>query len=87
MIAKLEVLRGPARRIHNARRVERALRGGEGFAEKVRSLLAIPGHVVAPDGVMMRDRAAGGDQRVGGAGLDLAPLLDEPAGSPRTLKV
>ena len=54
--------------------IERALRRGERFAEQVGALLAIPGHVVAPDRVMMGDRAAGRDQRVGGARLDLGAI-------------
>src|ERR1700677_2882788 len=36
--------------------------------------------MVATDCMMMRDRPAGRDQRVGGAGLDVPPLLDEPPG-------
>ena len=44
------------------------------FAEQVGALRAIPGHVVAPDRVMMRDGAAGGDQRIGGAGLDVRAI-------------
>src|ERR1700733_11603004 len=65
-------------RVHDPRRVKRALRRNERFAEQVGALRAIPGHMVAPDRVMMSDRAAGGDQSIGGAGLDVAPLLDEP---------
>jgi hypothetical protein len=36
------------------------------------------GGVVAADRVVMGDRAGGGDDRLAGRALDLAPLLDLP---------
>ena len=53
--------------------LERVLRRGERFSEHIGALGAVPGHVVAPDRVMVGDRAAGGEiDPKAGAALDLA---------------
>ena len=60
------------------RRLGRAQRGGE----RLGPLAVIPRPVVAPDGVVVGDGPAGGQDRVGGGALDLRPLLEllAPAG-------
>ncbi len=62
--------------VENALRVELLLGGAQGRGEGVGPLAVVPGPVVAADGVVVGDRAAGIDQRVGDGGLDLVPLLD-----------
>ena len=59
-----------------AGRVELGLGGAQGGGEGGRALAVVPGAVVAADGVVVGDRAAGLDQRLGDGGLDLVPLLD-----------
>src|SRR5206468_4013353 len=44
--------------------------------KQLRSLAVIPGTMVSSDRVVVRDRAAAGDDRLGGRRLDLVPLLD-----------
>ena len=50
-------------------------RGGE----ERRALAVVPGTVIAADRVVVRDRAAGGNERIRCSGLDVSPLLDERA--------
>ena len=60
-------------------RVERAFRRAQRRGEQVRPLAIVPAAMIAPDRVMMGDRAAGGDQRVARRALDRPPLLDQRA--------
>ena len=60
-------------------RIERALGGAQRRGEQVRPLAVVPAAMVAADGVVMRDRAAGVDQRVARRGLDRPPLLEQRA--------
>src|SRR4051812_36695613 len=66
--------------IENFRWVEHALRCSERAPEERGPLPAIPGHVIAPDGVVVGDRSTRREEGVGGAALDVAPLFDEFAG-------
>src|SRR6185295_17929914 len=63
-------------RIEAAIRVEGRLRRAPGGRERLRALLVVPAAVVAADGVMVRDRAARGEHRGAGDGLDRAPPGD-----------
>ena len=63
--------------------VELGLGGAQGGGEGCRALAVVPGAVIAADGVVMGDRAAGLDQRLGGRRLDLVPLLDLAAADRR----
>ena len=67
-------IRTPGLRI--AGRVELGLGGAQGGGEGGRALAVVPGAVVAADRVVVGDRAAALDQRLGDRGLDLVPLLD-----------
>ena len=69
--------------VQHACRVELGLGGAEGGGEGGRALAVVPGAVVAADGVVVGDRAAGVDQRLGDGGLDLVPLLDLAAADRR----
>src|SRR5215203_7359310 len=64
-------------------RIELGLGGAEGGGEWGRALAVVPGAVVAADGVVVGDRAASVDQRLGDGGLDLVPLLDLAAADRR----
>ncbi len=69
--------------VHHAARVDGRLGAGEGERERVRALAVIPRPMIAPDGVVVGDRAALGDDRVRDGALDCAPLLDLLAASRR----
>src|SRR5258707_1425230 len=60
--------------IEQALRVECLLGGAQRFGEKRRTLLVIPWTMIAPDRVMMRDRAAVCDHGVERGTLDGKPL-------------
>src|SRR5207244_10096899 len=53
-----------------------ALGGAQGAGEQVGTLAVVPGPVVTADGVVVGDRAAVSQHRLGGGGLDVAPLLE-----------
>ena len=57
-------------------RVQLGLGGAQRGGERGRALAVVPGAVVAADRVVVGDRAAALDHRLGGGGLDLVPLLD-----------
>src|SRR5262245_37169367 len=63
-------------RVQDAGRVEGALRRDQRGGEPRGALAVVPGSVIAPDGVVMGDRAAETDYRLRGGGLDRVPLLD-----------
>src|SRR5450432_2636480 len=63
-------------RVHDRRRIEGSLDGGESFAECWRSLAPVPRHVRASDRMMVRDRTAGAVNRLGGCVFDDAPLRE-----------
>src|SRR6201989_908122 len=63
-------------RVQDRGRVELGLGGPQGGSEGGRALAVVPGAMVAADRVVMGDRAAALDQRLGHRGLDLVPLLD-----------
>ena len=65
--------------VEQAGGVEARLRGRQRRAEQLRALLEVPGHVVAADGVVMGDGAAGVDHGVGGGALDVPPLFRQAA--------
>ena len=62
--------------IEDPGRVELGLGGAQGGGEGGRALAVVPGAVVAADRVVVGDRAAALDQRLGDGRLDLVPLLD-----------
>ena len=62
--------------IEHPGRVELGLGGAQGGGERGRALAVIPGPVIAADRVVVGDRAAAVDQRLGDRRLDLVPLLD-----------
>src|SRR5438034_7168599 len=62
--------------IEDRARVERGLRRRERARELVGALAVVPRPVVAPDGVVVGDRPATVDDRVGRRPLDLVPLLE-----------
>jgi hypothetical protein len=59
-------------------RVERFFRGAQGFGEQRRALAVIPGTMIAPDRVVVRDVAAIIDHRVKRCALNREPLRAEP---------
>ena len=63
-------------RVEDAGGVQLGLGRAQGGGERRRALAVIPGTVVAADRVVVGDRAAGVDQRLGDGRLDLVPLLD-----------
>src|SRR6478672_12981412 len=69
--------------IQHSRWVQLGLGGAQGGSEGGRALAVVGGAVVAADGVVVGDRAAGVDQRFGDGGLDLVPLLDLAAADRR----
>src|SRR5260221_13568048 len=63
-------------RVHDPRRVELGLDGSERREASLADLLAHPRRMIAPDGVMVGDRAATGDDRPARRLLDGGPLRD-----------
>src|SRR3954470_8226362 len=63
-------------RVHDAGGVELCLRGAQRGGEELGRLTAVPRSVVAPDGVVMGDRAAKRQDRLGRSRLDRVPLLE-----------
>src|SRR3954454_2424061 len=68
--------------VEDAGGVERGLNSGECGGERLGPLAGVPPHVVSADGMVMRDRAAGGEDGLAGRRLDLVPLC-ELAAAPR----
>src|SRR5262245_13923047 len=62
--------------VQDAARVEGAFGGPERRREQVRTLPVVAGAVVAPDGVVVRDRPAPREDRLARRRLDLGPLLE-----------
>src|SRR6202035_1159890 len=65
--------------MEQALRIDGVLCGSELGGEERRALVVVPGAVVAADGVVMGDRAAGLDQRTRGGALDRLPFLEQRA--------
>src|SRR5580704_12704187 len=66
-------------RVEHALRIEFSFHGTKCACEELRTLTVVPGPVIAADGVMMGDRAAGLDQRIARRVLDRLPLLQQRA--------
>src|SRR2546423_2712677 len=73
-------------RIDQALAVEVLLGGAQRLGEQRRALLVIPRTVIAPDRMVMRDRAAVGDHGVEPRALDDAPLFAELSGLPKRME-
>src|SRR3954447_21271692 len=68
--------------VEDAGGVQSRLRSGQRLREGLGPLAGVPTRVVTPDGMVMRDRAAGGEDGLAGRRLDLVPL-GELAAAPR----
>src|SRR5689334_2004926 len=66
-------------RVEHALRIELTLGGAKRGGEQLRPLAVVPRPVVAADGMMMGDGAAGFDQGVARGSLDRLPLLQQRA--------
>src|SRR3954454_173130 len=69
--------------VEDAGGIKRRLGSGECSGERLRPLAGVPTRVVAADGMVMRDRAAGGEDGLAGRRLDLVPLGELAAASRR----
>src|SRR5437763_2230339 len=62
--------------VEDAGGVQSRLRSGQRLRERLGPLSGVPSRVVTPDGMVMRDRAAGGEDGLAGRRLDLVPLCE-----------
>src|SRR4051812_37366888 len=63
-------------RIHDPGWIQRALGAAQRGREGIGALAVVPGPVVATDGMVVRDRAAGARDGLGRRSLDRVPLLE-----------